>query len=189
MNATFELAPYPALPTCGGSRAARPLRICIASFDFVGPVKNGGVGTAFTSLGEAMAAAGHEVTLLFVSGQWCENGTLDQWVAYYAKKNIRFVPMPATCKLKMEWSWSVIQGYQAYLWLRGQNFDIVHFSEWTGPGYFTLRAKHQGLAFENTVLCVHTHGPTLWHKLQTSAFDLIGAKGADKLDSLSGSEI
>jgi hypothetical protein len=51
----------------------RPLRICIASFDLVGPIRNGGVGTAFTSLGEALATAGHDDTLLYLSGQWCEN--------------------------------------------------------------------------------------------------------------------
>jgi O-antigen biosynthesis protein len=158
----------PALPLTPGAAVTRKLRICIASFDFVGPVKNGGVGTAFTSLGEAMAAAGHEVTLLYVSGEWCENATLSHWIAYYAKKNIRFVPMPVTCPHKMVWSWAVIQSYQAYLWLRDQDFDIIHFSEWTGPGYFALRAKKQGLAFSATVLCVHTHGPTLWHKLSNS---------------------
>src|SRR5438477_12563382 len=71
-----------------------PLRICIASFDFVGPVRNGGVGTAFTSLGEALAEAGHEVTFLYLSGQFCENGQLAEWIACYQKKGIRFVPMP-----------------------------------------------------------------------------------------------
>ena len=74
MNTDLLTATYPALPIDGAARPSRKLRVCIASFDFVGPVRNGGVGTAFTSLAEALAAAGHEVTLLYVSGQWCENG-------------------------------------------------------------------------------------------------------------------
>ncbi|HEY9250869.1 MAG TPA: glycosyltransferase, partial [Rariglobus sp.] len=169
MNPTASPSPaFPALPLDASAPLSRKLRICVASFDFVGPVKNGGVGTAFTSLAEAMAAAGHDVTCLYVSGQWCENLTLDHWISVYAKKGIRFVPMPATCTLRMDAAWSMIQSYQAYLWLREQAFDIVHFSEWTGPGYFALRAKKQGLAFADTLLCVHTHGPTLWHKLSNS---------------------
>lgn len=161
-------AHFPPLPQHPGASAPRKLRICIASLDFVGPVKNGGVGTAFTSMAESLASAGHEVTLLFVSGQWCENETLDHWVASYARKGIRFVPMPATCTLPMHWSLAGIQSYQAYCWLKQERFDVIHFSEWVGPGYFSLLAKHQGLAFANTLLCVHTHGPTLWHKLSNA---------------------
>ena len=169
MNSNPSTSPYPALPLSSTGPATRKLCVCIASFDFVGPVRNGGVGTAFTSLGEALAAAGHEVTLLFVSGQFCENGTLNQWVAYYKKKGIRFVPMPVSCSIPMSTPWHVFQSYQCfYLWLLENNFDAIHFSEWKGPGYFTLLAKHQGLAFANTLLCVHTHGPTLWHKLSNS---------------------
>jgi GT2 family glycosyltransferase/glycosyltransferase involved in cell wall biosynthesis/Tfp pilus assembly protein PilF len=168
MNSNPSPSLYPALPLSSSGAATRKLRVCIASFDFVGPVRNGGVGTAFTSLGEALAAAGHEVTLLFVSGQFCENGTLDQWVAYYKKKGIRFVPMPVSFSGPIGAPWHVFQSYQAYLWLLAGDFDVIHFSEWKGPGYFTLLAKHQGLAFARTLLCVHTHGPTLWHKLSNS---------------------
>src|SRR5436190_4849244 len=62
------------------------------------------------------------------------------------------------------------KAYEAYLWLREQEFDIVHFSEWRAPGYYALLAKHQGLAFENTRMCVHTHGPTLWSRLSNSEY-------------------
>jgi GT2 family glycosyltransferase/glycosyltransferase involved in cell wall biosynthesis/thioredoxin-like negative regulator of GroEL len=168
MNTTAAISTYPALPLPPSLARKRKLRVCIASFDFVGPVRNGGVGTAFTSLGEALAAAGHEVTLLFVSGQFCENGTMDQWIAYYKKKNIHFVPMPVSCNVSITAPWHVFQSYQAYLWLLENDFDVIHFSEWKGPGYYTLLAKHQGLAFSRTLLCVHTHGPTLWHKLSNS---------------------
>jgi GT2 family glycosyltransferase/glycosyltransferase involved in cell wall biosynthesis len=168
MNNNPSGTTYPGLPLSAPGTAGRKLRVCIASFDFVGPVRNGGVGTAFTSLGEALAAAGHEVTLLFVSGQFCENGTLEQWVAYYKNKGITFVPMPVTCKTPIDAPWHVVQSYQAYLWLLEREFDVIHFSEWKGPGYFTLLAKHQEMAFARTLLCVHTHGPTLWHKLSNS---------------------
>ena len=169
MNPNPSSILYPPLPLQSGPTQPRKTRVCIASFDFVGPVKNGGVGTAFTSLGEGLAAAGHDVTFLFLAGQWCENRTMDYWVEYYRKKNIRFVPMPAS-GLNFDTRWHLQKSYEGYLWIRDQNFDVVHFSEWKGPGYYSLLAKQQGLAFAQTVLCVHTHGPTLWHKLSNSEY-------------------
>src|SRR5260370_1344769 len=105
-NSGLPLAPFPPLPLNGTARPNLPLRICIASFDFVGPVRNGGVGTAFTSLGEALAGAGHEVTLLYVSGLWCENRNMDHWISTYRAKGIRFVPMPCG-GLKINAPWHV----------------------------------------------------------------------------------
>ena len=51
-------ANYPGLPLTAGAKPDRPLRVCVASFDFVGPVKNGGVGTAF---GESYAEMAKKV--------------------------------------------------------------------------------------------------------------------------------
>lgn len=160
---------YPPLPAPPAGAAPGRRRVCIASFDFVGPVKNGGVGTAFTSLGEALAAAGHDVTLLFLAGQWCENRTLPDWIEHYRAKGIRFVPLPDS-GLRINGRWHVNKAYEGYLWLKDQDFDVIHFSEWKGTGYFALRAKRQGLAFARTTLCVHTHGPTLWHKLSNGEY-------------------
>lgn len=179
-------AAFPALAFDANAKFPRPLRVCIASFDFVGPVRNGGVGTAFTSLGEALAAAGHEVTLLFLGGRWCENRTLEYWVDYYAKKGIKFVPMPE-CGLTLEAPWHVAKAYEAHLWLKDQGFDVIHFSEWKGPGFFCLNAKRQGLAFERTLLCVHTHGPTLWHKLSNGEY--VTSSGDAQMDYLERSSV
>jgi GT2 family glycosyltransferase/glycosyltransferase involved in cell wall biosynthesis len=151
----------------------RRRRICIASFDFSGPVRNGGVGTAFTSLGEALAAAGHEVTFLYLSGDYCETPrTLTEWIADYERKGIRFVPLPEKLepKLHSHATPPMAKSYRAYQWLREQKFDVIHFSEWRGPGYYSLVAKHQGLGFSDTLLCVHTHGPTLWSLLSNGEY-------------------
>lgn len=158
-----SLYPPLPLPASGTIAPGRKLKVCIASFDFIGPVRNGGVGTAFTSLGEALAAAGHAVTFLYLSGQHCETTQpLAHWINEYRKKGIHFVPMPEQGGPKLDTTWAMGKAYRAYQWLQTQDFDIVHFSEWRAPGYYALVAKHQGLAFARTHFCVHTHGPTLW---------------------------
>ena len=161
-NSACQNEVFPGLPYEPGRQPSRPLRICIASYDFVGPVRNGGVGTAFTSLGDALAKAGHEVTMLYVSGNFCENITMNHWIAEYRKKGIHFVPMPDVVGFKLAASFHMARSYMVYEYLRRQSFDVIHFSEWRAPGYFSIVAKRQGLAFQNTVLGVNTHGPTLW---------------------------
>ena len=49
----------PATEPPAGRQSAR---VCIASYEFVGPTRTGGIGTAYTSLAEALAGAGHRVT-------------------------------------------------------------------------------------------------------------------------------
>jgi glycosyltransferase involved in cell wall biosynthesis len=158
------------LSRSSGAPVERKLKVVIASFDFRGPVRNGGVGTAFTSLAEALAAAGHEVTCLYLCGEWCENKKLEDWIAAYKSIGIDFVPLPSPKELRLAGTWHQNRAYEAYLWLKERQFDVVHFAEWKGGGYFCLTAKRQGLAFQNTTLCVHAHGPTLWHKLNNGDY-------------------
>src|SRR5437867_5073862 len=105
----------PGLPLGALTEGTRSLRICIASFDFVGPIRNGGVGTAFTSLGEALAEAGHQVTFLYLSGEFCENGKLEDWISSYQRKGIRFVPMPSAIEPRIEAPFHMTKAYEAYL--------------------------------------------------------------------------
>jgi hypothetical protein len=49
------------------SRNQAKKKICIVSDDFLGPIRNGGIGTACSTLGETLALAGHNVTLLYLS--------------------------------------------------------------------------------------------------------------------------
>src|SRR5262249_9068554 len=49
-------------------------------------------------------------------------------------------------------------------------FDIIHFPEWGGHAYYSLLAKHQGLAFHRTLFCIGTHSPTAWIKQANSEF-------------------
>jgi O-antigen biosynthesis protein len=144
--------------------AGRTLRICIATHDIVGPIRNGGIGTAYYALAVALATAGHDVTVLYGLGRHCERGTIAQWRRHFARLGIRFVAAPEPAALDVRGSWAVRASYRTYLWLKRQQFDLVHCHEWRGIGYYALLAKHQGLAFERTLFCVGAHSPSFWHK-------------------------
>lgn len=140
-------------------------KICIVSDDFIGPIRNGGIGTACTSLGETFAQAGHEVTLLFTLGNYTETKSVAHWMSWYREKNIQFIPFPENYSgVMVEAPFHISRSFEVYHWLKGKNYDLIYFPEWRGRGYYSILAKHQGLAFQHTILCVGIHSPTLWER-------------------------
>lgn len=144
--------------------AKRPLRICIATHDIVGPIRNGGIGTAYHALAVALARAGHNVTVLYGLGQHCENRTIAHWQRHYRALGIAFEQLPDYAEIDVRGEWAARASYRAYLWLKDKTFDIVHVHEWRGLGYYTLLAKRQGLSLQDTTICVGAHSPSFWHK-------------------------
>ena len=138
----------------------RPLSVCIATHDIVGPIRNGGIGTAYYALAVALARAGHGVTVLYGLGQHCECLTIGHWKRHYSRLGIQFEPVPDYPDLDIRGEWAARASYRAYLWLKNKSFDIVHVHEWRGLGYYTLLAKRQGLALQGTTICVGTHSPS-----------------------------
>jgi len=137
----------------------RVLDVCIVTADIVGPIRNGGIGTAYYNLAHALARAGHRVTVLYALGSYCENGTIRQWIREYKRAGITLVPMPST---PVETHAAMRMAHGVYEWLKTRHFDIVHCHEWRGIGFFTALGKRQGLCLRNSVLCVGAHSPVMW---------------------------
>jgi hypothetical protein len=54
------------------------------------------------------------------------------------------------------------QSYKVYEHLSAKSFDVIHFPEWEGIGYYSILAKKEGLSFLNTKMIVGLHGSTRW---------------------------
>src|SRR5260370_21036055 len=69
LHATSEriLMGFPGLPkvapNCSG--ICRTMNVCVVTSEFLGPVKNGGMGTATSGLVRQLVADSHKVTLLY----------------------------------------------------------------------------------------------------------------------------
>jgi glycosyltransferase involved in cell wall biosynthesis len=151
-------------PVDDGANTGAPLKVCIVSNGLIGPVRNGGIATLYMGLAEALLEAGHHVTYLYTGGSYTEALPVEHWVAHYAGRGLEVVPLPEP-EIPVLASPEVRVAYLTYEWLRARDeFDIIHFHEWRGNGYYSLLAKHQGLALEGTTLCVSTHSPTGWNK-------------------------
>ena len=159
---------FPPLPAGVVPASSHQLRICIASCEFIGPIRNGGIGTAYTAMAHALVAAGYDVTLLYTQGEHCENESVSHWKTFYQKQGLRFIARPSDPNLRIDAPDLPMRSYETYRWLKTQNFDLVHFPEWGGDAYYSVLAKHQGLAFERTLFCLGTHSPNAWLKQANS---------------------
>ena len=148
----------------GGGGETRK-RVCIATPDIVGPVKNGGIGTAYHHLARLLSGWGHEVVVAYVNGNADEERLMGEARTFYEGFGVGFepiVPRPASGTALAQVS---TPAWALYDWLRGSErcFDILHVSDWHGLGYGALLAKSLGLALGGTHIVVHAHGPTLWN--------------------------
>lgn len=141
----------------------RPLKICVVTSEILGPVKNGGIGTATSGIVEHLLHDGHGVTILFTSVEFgipaCEERDWSHWVAAWASRNVELAHIAHNGDYRM-WrrkSWLVKE------FLDRRDFDAVVFNEHHGSGYYTLAAKRAGIPrFAGRTHCVITHGSIEW---------------------------
>ena len=161
-------AAFPALDTDlddAPGEATGPLkRVCIATPDILGPIRNGGIGTAYHHVARMLAAWGHEVVIAYVNANAADAEAMAAARDLYAGFGVALepiVPCPggdSPLRHTPAATWALLD------WLRARDrpFDIVHVSEWRGLGYGPLLAKALGLDFGTTHFVVKGSSPTLW---------------------------
>ena len=159
---------WPALDTelgrAPGAPTAPPKRICIATPDILGPIRNGGIGTAYHHLARQLAAWGHEVTIAYVNYNAADATQMAAARALYAHHGVAFEPVVPRPAADTPLARVPAPGWTLLGWLRAreQPFDLVHVPDWHGLGYGALLAKSLGLAFGDTHFVVIGHSPSLW---------------------------
>lgn len=114
-----------------------------------------------------MKRAGHDVTILFLLGCHPTDGNIIDWVEYYrSEKGMQLIPLPMAHDPRIHAAWASSVSYHTYVWLKAHqhDFDVIHFPECQGLGFYSLLARRQGLAFADSTFVIGTHGPTLWVK-------------------------
>ena len=145
-----------------------PRAICLVTQDLAGPMLNGGIGTAFRNLAATLAGRGHNVTVLYVLGAVVHpksTKTFTEWQrVFHFKYRVNLVAVPNRQSFTYDATNAVRRSYEVFLWLqqRERDYDIVHFHEWQGTGFFTLLAKQQQLFFRDTLFVIQAHSPSAW---------------------------
>jgi glycosyltransferase involved in cell wall biosynthesis len=156
---------FSSVPPKVAAHGKRPLNICIASPEFIGLTRHCSTGIAYTALAQALAAAGHHVTCLFLGTKDPSAQAWEQWVEKYKRDGLTLIALPQINASELVAPPHLIKSYETYHWLKkNDRFDIIHFPDRQGPGYHTLTAKHHGLAFGRTTICVDLQSMSAWLK-------------------------
>ncbi|MGV0084266.1 glycosyltransferase [Rahnella aceris] len=140
-------------------------KVLIVTPDIEGPVRNGGIGTAFTALAINMAKEGFDVDVLYSCGDYSEslNKSFSDWVEHYDKFNVSLLSISLTQKISIDAPYFRRKSYSIFEWMKeNDNYDIVIACEWQADMYYSLLYKKQGLGFANTKFVINTHSSTLW---------------------------
>ncbi|MEO1250155.1 MAG: glycosyltransferase [Pseudomonadota bacterium] len=142
---------------------AENLNICVVTSEILGPIKNGGIGTATSALVDRLAQTGHQVTILFTQvfggKPQCQQDSWDQWVARLRDRGIRLTAI----KHQGPWNAWREKSWAVKSYLEGHTFDLVYFNEHHASGFYPMMAKRAGLApFKDQHYAVITHGSMEW---------------------------
>lgn len=137
-------------------------KIAIVTPDLIGPIRNGGVGTAYSTLARLLASDGHEVTVLFANGYSDEDWNFHHWQREYAKQGIELLGMIEPPEHFAGQPGVIARSYAVFSQLLARDFDVIHFPDLMGIGYCSTIAKKMGIAFQNSVLVGYLHGPNEW---------------------------
>ncbi len=59
-------------------------------------------------------------------------------------------------------NWFLERSWRVFKYLERKSYSVVHFQDWHANGFWSIKAKRLGLAFDQTTLTVTTHSPTKW---------------------------
>ena len=164
-TSTGDRPSFSPAPAKDPGHSERPLNICIASPEFIGPTGYCGIGIAYTAMAQALTTAGHHVTCLYLGARQLFGHAWEQWIEKYKRDGLTLLALPRIKASELVAPPHLIKSYETYPWLKkNDRFDIIHFPDREGPGYHTLMAKHQGLGFGHTTICVDLHSMSGWLK-------------------------
>jgi glycosyltransferase involved in cell wall biosynthesis len=137
--------------------------VCIVTPDFVGPINNGGIGTACYHYAVALVNSGHKVTVLF--SEEISRGQTNHWRRHYAKMGIAFLSLadlPTPSHFVYGDTWFLRRSQRILNFLTDKAFDVVHFQDWKANGFWPIRARRLGYALQNSLLTLTMHSNTKW---------------------------
>jgi glycosyltransferase involved in cell wall biosynthesis len=144
------------------------LRIIIATPDLHGPIRNGGIGTAFSALARWLAQTGHEVTILYTLGQYTESEPLAHWEQVYSQLGVTLLALPdelsdgGVMSIEAPQFGQIAWRIHDWLRIRENDFDLAIFPEWSGGAFHVVQAKRQQMHYHQLQIMINTHSPESW---------------------------
>jgi O-antigen biosynthesis protein len=142
------------------NKTASKKKIAFFYTTIMGPSMTGGVGTSCLSMAEIAAKAGHKVDVFLPSKDFSPS-EFEHWRRFFRKQGVHLILFKSDCQANMPPI--AAPSYEIYRFLQKQHYDIVHFVDSFGLGYYATLAKRLGLDFQNTLFAVSLSGTWYWH--------------------------
>lgn len=135
--------------------STRPRSICIVSPRIAGPWAPDEISIEIDDLAEQLATAGHKVDVLVPRAP---TGPIPftHWANVFQKRGVGLHCLFEPAYMEHQHS------YLLFAWLNARYFDAIIFCDQGGLGYWSILAKHQGVAFLHTALIINLLAPTDW---------------------------
>jgi len=148
-----------------------PLRIIMVVSSFEGMFLNSGIGTFYSSLADFLVQKGHAITVLYTDTAASDTPAYSRWKTQVEKRGLRAARLGAY-PIHLRLSSLAQRSYQVYDYLKNHQpeFDVVHFPDWEGPGYYSMLAKKDGIEFLSKLFIVGIHGPWRWVKAANNPY-------------------
>eukprot|EP01111_Echinosteliopsis_oligospora_P005229 TRINITY_DN1846_c0_g1_i3.p1 TRINITY_DN1846_c0_g1~~TRINITY_DN1846_c0_g1_i3.p1 ORF type:complete len:723 (+),score=185.28 TRINITY_DN1846_c0_g1_i3:143-2311(+) len=144
------------------SSATESKSICIVASSFEGMYTNSGIGTAYYVLANYLVSQGHKVTVIYTRDEPTVGGTWDEWVVRHKNNSIDLLLLPLA-EVPLSMPVHQATSLRVYRYLSSlPAFDVVHFADFEGLGFYPTIAKKVSNQFTTTAFVVGLHGPTRW---------------------------
>jgi glycosyltransferase involved in cell wall biosynthesis len=153
------------------------MKVCFVTQELSEVIGSGGIGACVSGLVRVLAHAGHTVTVIFTNHITAEHRSFAEAVKMFAENGV-ILRRIAHIQISEE-DFHLSLSYSIYEELKSGEFDVIHFHDWLGLGYYTCVGKRSRLHFNDTLLITHAHGPSVWtrlgnedHRLSLAALEL-----------------
>jgi glycosyltransferase involved in cell wall biosynthesis len=148
----------------------RSMAVCLVTEEISGIGGSGGIGAAFYELALVLAKNGARVDVLYCPVVPIAEEEKTQLRHRFSQHAIKLSFLNESEHVEGATSYEK-RSYAVYRHLAGaRQYDFVHFHDYKGLGFFSMKAKKQGRAFGTTTLVVQLHGPTRWTIEANGAF-------------------
>ncbi len=141
------------------------MRICLITDAYDGASALGDLGSGFRGLATLLAAQSHDVTVLVTD--LSQNGDAMTHPTHIAA-NLRLVFLSDVARADAAMIQPMLapsKAYAVYRYLSMMDFDVAHFLDRGGLGFYAAVGKVQGRI--RTLIVTHVTGPTRWRRRLT----------------------
>lgn len=135
-------------------------RILFITAGLKGPTPGGGIATCFHSMVKTMGLLSDvEVDAIYIAHPYYSKGNYETWRDFYKKDcNVNLLHINVNEKdygsKEMKRSYAILK----FLLENESKYQSVVFHDFMGLAYYSLLAKHMGLAFQNLKIVISAHG-------------------------------